>query len=221
MFFGFILSSLSQNNNNNNPHPTLTSPTHFLQRILIPTILLPAGLYLCSYPGENAEWTPWSKQLHTLSTYIFPSTAENIPRFFTAIGLDLCLIAIHLSPSLKRVLSSKPFLWLGRHSFAVYLIHGTLLRTLLTMAFYGWKVTGDLPVEEWAKNESGDPIPPYMHLLPLWHRAFWLPPWVALVYYCAYLWTTYVDAWCARMTKKLEAYVFDDSEKFGLGPLLS
>lgn len=87
------------------------------------------------------------------------------------------------------------------------------------MAFYGWRVTNR--EGEGAVNEAGEPIPPEpMHKLGYWHNAFSLVLWFFLVYYCAHLWTTYVDAWCARVTRKLEEYVFEDGEKSS-GPLLS
>ncbi len=35
-----------------------------------------------------------------------------------------------------------------------------------------------------------------------------MPIWFVIVYFLANLWTKYVDPWCARMTQKLEAYVF-------------
>lgn len=69
--------------------------------------------------------------------------------------------------------------------------------------------------------EDGRPMPPEpMHLLGFWHNACWLLPWFVLVYYCAYLWTAYVDAACARVTKRLEDYVFEEQTEKSTGPLL-
>lgn len=229
IFFGFILSSLA-NPNSLNPELSVRKPSSIITRIVIPAFLLPTGLYFASYPGDHPEYSEWSNNLLILSTYIFPSNTQNIGRFYTAIGLNICLIAVHLSPHLKRFLSSRHLLWLGRHSFAVYLTHGTLLRTLLTMAFYGWTVPSPVVAEATPGSEGGnesgttDPIPTRsderLHLLGWWHNAFWLVPWFALVYYCAYLWTTYVDTFCARLTKRLEDHLTEPTEKSS-GPLLS
>lgn len=104
------------------------------------------------------------------------------------------------------------------------------------MAFYGWKVPthGDETVANFGIgagddglriNEFGDTIAKRdaeerMHLLGWWHNAFFLVPWFLLVYYVAYLWTAYVDMFCATLTRKLEDYVTEPTEKSS-GPLLS
>ncbi|MCV5073210.1 hypothetical protein OFB51_24735, partial [Escherichia coli] len=46
-------------------------------------------------------------------------------------------VCIFLSPSLQNLLSHRLLLWLGHHSFAVYLTHGTILRTLGMWIVYG------------------------------------------------------------------------------------
>jgi hypothetical protein len=42
---------------------------------------------------------------------------------------------------------------------------------------------------------------------------FWVSVWFAVLYYIANLWTTYVDPFCARMTQRLEKYVFEEEEE--------
>jgi len=97
------------------------------------------------------------------------------------------------------------------------------------MAFYGWTVPpesfiegAEIGADGIARNVFGDPVKPEpMHLIGgVYHNTFWLLVFFGVVYYCAYLWTNYVDAACARLTRRLEDYVFEETEKSS-GPLLS
>ncbi|KAJ5888720.1 Acyltransferase 3 [Penicillium taxi] len=176
------------------------------------------GLFICSYPGEHPEWAVWSDYMFKAAHYIFPPEV-NIGKRYSAIGVDLIIFAIFISPSTKDFLSNRLLLWLGKQSFAVYLVHGTLLRTVLCWMLYG--ITGQPwdgePVDGNGApllDDNGEPLHP--HWLPI--RAPWvvgisIPTWIAIVYACAVAWTTYVDPFCARMTHKLEKLVFEEDEK--------
>jgi len=53
-----------------------------------------------------------------------------------ALGCQLLVLCIIMSPWLHRLLSARPLLWLGKVSFGIYLLHGPLLRSLLTICLY-------------------------------------------------------------------------------------
>jgi peptidoglycan/LPS O-acetylase OafA/YrhL len=205
-FFGVFLSDLSQDP----AHQAWCNARKWPSRILSPLLIL-SGLLLASYPENEPQWMAWSKALQNFSQYIFPRGSEN-HRFYTGIGLIFVALGIHFSHSAKAFLSSRYLLWFGKQSFAVYLLHGSLLRSVLCWMMFGIHVPGEVLVE----GGGIQPGPP----LPLCGRfQFWtlLPIWVGIVYACAFYWTKYVDPWCARVTERLVRYVFEDSQQ-GLDP---
>lgn len=170
----------------------------------LPPIFLVVGLLVASYPEDHAEYTRWSHALHIITTYIMPDNYDK-PRFMTSLGLQLIVMGIHFSPRLKDLLSNKYFLWLGKNSFAVYLLHGTLLRWWLVWALYGTTMPQDF------KNEKGEMQKgPKLQLRSWPYLVFWIPIWFVAMYFCADLWTKFVDPMCARWTVAIEKYVWKD-----------
>ncbi|KAL3478446.1 acyltransferase 3 [Aspergillus californicus] len=180
-------------------------------RRVVAVILTAIGLFVCGYPGENPEWSTWSSAMHKAAKYIFPPEV-NIGRRYSALGVDLIIFAIYISPSVKEFLSNRLLLWLGTQSFAVYLVHGTLLRTVLCWMLYG--ITGQpFDPEITQKNEKGEDEPVWIPIRPPWVVAISIPAWIALVYFCATMWTKYVDPFCAKLTQKMENRMFIQEEK--------
>ncbi|OQE22818.1 hypothetical protein PENFLA_c012G02838 [Penicillium flavigenum] len=173
------------------------------------------GLLIASYPGEHPEWAGWSNVMLKASQYIFPPEV-NVGKRYTALGIDMIILAIFFSPSTKDFLSSRLLLWLGKQSFAVYLVHGTMLRVVLCWMLYG--ISG----QPWEGPEplTDDERDDWLPIRPPWVVAISIPIWIGLVYLLAALWTTYVDTFCASMTQKLERAVFVEEEKTPL-PLQS
>lgn len=208
MTFGTLLSDLSQ-------HPDYVSmlanhPKTTTRLSLIPIL---TGLYVASFPtiALAAPWCKWSEELLQLGDMIFPANVDMSKRF-ASLGVMLVAYGILNNALLKDTLSNPFFLWLGRNSFAVYLIHGTLLRSVLAWLLYG--ITGGPWVP--TVDEAGVEIPPpflprrFAGLEFLLVTAFWL----GIVYVCAHLWTTYVDAACARLTSWLEMqFCLKDGER--------
>ncbi|CAG8983231.1 hypothetical protein HYALB_00002667 [Hymenoscyphus albidus] len=202
VFFGAFLSELAQMPG----HMAWCSARKWTTRILSP-ILVFIGLLLASYPEHNPEWMPWSHSMLKASAYIFPKDSET-PRFYSGIGLEFIALGIHFSPGIKGFLSNKYLLWFGKNSFAVYLLHGNLLRTLLVWMYFGLKVPADI-VQADGKVERAPN-------LALCGRArFWLclPIWFVVLYSVANQWTKHVDPWCARMTEKFVGYVTMEEQK--------
>jgi peptidoglycan/LPS O-acetylase OafA/YrhL len=207
-FFGAFLSDLSQHP----PHIAWCQSKKWLSRILSP-ILIVIGLLLASYPEDKAQWMTWSRYMGHTSIYIFPKDNET-PRYYSGIGLEFIALGIHFSPSAKKVLSSKYLLWFGKNSFAVYLLHGALLRSVLVWMLFGFSVPPDI-IKEDGRHE---PAPKMKFTASRARWYFWLPIWFVMLYYIANLWTKYVDPWCARVTERFVKYVFEDpAEQQGHG----
>ena len=84
-----------------------------------------------SYPGGFAESSTWSKWLQNFAMQHFPSENHSyIDRIYGSIGGILLVGGIIISPHARWALSRPPLLWLGKVSFAIYLVHGTFLRTV-------------------------------------------------------------------------------------------
>lgn len=178
-------------------------------RKIIALPLFITGLLIASYPGENPEWAHWSNTLYKTAHYLFPPEV-NIGKRYTALGIDLIIFAIYISPSTKSFLSNPLLLWLGKQSFAVYLVHGTLLRTVLCWMLYG------ITAQPWAPkfDEKGEfAEPPWIPIRGPWVVGIAIPVWIGIVYVCAAAWTKYVDSFCARVTQWLEGVMFMEDEK--------
>lgn len=178
-------------------------------RSLLSTSLILIGLYFMSYPEENPEWAPWSTKLLLFGSYIFPE-AVDYARYFPGFGVNLLTLGIIFNDTAKRILSLSFFGWMGQLSFAVYLLHAPLLRTILTWALFGWSAQ---PAQGY--DEEGNPLP-----------AGWIPPadrWVWMIaiplfylflYRVAALWAQHVEPWCGRVTNRFEELVFRDDAKY-------
>lgn len=167
------------------------------------------GLYVAGYPGERGDWAGWSQQLTYVGDYIFPPGTDDYTKRWTAVGWDLMVTGIWLSPTLQTIFSNKTFMWFGRNSFAVYLTHGTVLRVFLARLVYGW--SGEPFVVD--KNEKGEDVP---HWLPQGGSLTFIiaiPMFFLVEYTIAHFWTTYVDSWCAKATKRLEDTMFESEDE--------
>jgi hypothetical protein len=165
------------------------------------------GLYLMSYPEENAEWAPWSSGLQYLgTTYFFPANTE-LARWYPGVGVEVFVLGVMFNPMVKRGLSHRWLCWIGKMSFAVYLIHAPLLRTILTYMIYGLSPR----TPSYYIDEHGQPLPPG------WRREYsrmWtivaVPIFYVILYRLAASWVKYVDPWCGRVTNWVERQVFRD-----------
>jgi len=177
-------------------------------RRAVQTACIVVGLYVAGYPLERPEWAAWSAQLEWIGEYLFPPGSD-WPRRWTAVGWDLTVTGIWLSPTLQSIFSNKMFMWIGRNSFAVYLTHGTVLRVFAARLIYGWSG------EPWTveKNEKGEDV--YHYLPRAGPAAFMIaiPVFFVVEYTIAHFWTTYIDAWCAKATKWLEDTMFDSEDE--------
>jgi hypothetical protein len=219
---GTLLAELAQHRPTQN---FIASHQRLLTFVVAPLILLIGG-FVGSYPQEHEDWSSWSRFLlqHLVDpegdgsrgSIIVPRGTDRQRR--TSAFFIMCVsVSLFLSPLFQKLLSHRLLIWLGHHSFAVYLVHGTILRTVGIWIAYG--ISGE-PWEEAGKNEDGTP-----------REQEWIPPrgrphtmvaivvFVVLTYTAAWAWMRWVDTACARATQWLENRVFDDEEGEGNGEL--
>lgn len=186
--------------------------------IVAPIIMLIGG-WVGSYPQEHEDWAEWSQNLHNYlmdpegdenrGSWLVPK-GSNIHRRTSAFFIYTVAISIFISPAIQRLLSHRLLLWLGKHSFAVYLVHGTLLRTVGMWVVYG--ITGQ-PWTEAQKNEDGTSQPQeWIKPKSRSHKLLAVIIFTAVTYTAAWAWMKWVDTACARATEWLEERLFDDGE---------
>jgi peptidoglycan/LPS O-acetylase OafA/YrhL len=126
-FFGIILAEFSMSK-----LATMLAP---LSPLLTPPIIVFA-LVLMSYPASNPSGAPWSAFLEQFGyTHFGPQALD---RMYGSIGGVLLAAAIIISPHARVLLSQRPLKWLGKVSFAIYLLHGTFMRTIFAwLLFFG------------------------------------------------------------------------------------
>ena len=111
------------------------------------------GLYICSFPEDHYEWASWSDGIAQASNMAIPISGE-LSRYIHSVGAQIFILGLHFSDLAKKALSNRLFVWMGKRSFAVYLIHPLFIRTVLVWVMYG---TIKLPNDF---DDYGKPIPP-------------------------------------------------------------
>ena len=199
-FFGVFMADLQ----NLEPGTFTVSKTarSGLLRGMVSIFFLVFGLYVASLPDDHFEWAPWSLNLRNFMATILPPNPD-FPHFSSGLGLDLIVVGLHFNPMARTILSNRFFRWLGRMSFAVYLLHNQILRSVLCWMVYGFAIPKE--GEPLLKFES----PGRLFML--------LPIYFTLVYTAAHFWTNYVNSWCIKVAGRLvEAIKEDPDEKPGL-----
>lgn len=189
-------------------------------RIFASVFFLFIGFFMASLPDDHYDYQPWSQSLYEFMRTILPRDPD-FPRFSSGIGLDLIVMGLHFSDAARNVLASKPFIWLGRMSFAVYLLHNQILRSLLCWMVYGFSLPEQPePLQDELTGEWFTPEAPRLQFPGATRLFMVLPIYWFTVYGAAWLWTTYVDAWCARVTEKLVGAIKEDDGREKSEPLL-
>ncbi|KAI9798922.1 MAG: hypothetical protein M1825_004935 [Sarcosagium campestre] len=168
--------------------------------------MIATGMWFCSYPEEHPEWRPWSKNLQHLGDALFPAGAE-YSRFYPSLGVEALSIGIVFNTTAKKIFSHPWLCWLGQMSFPIYLLHAPLIRTVLTWMLYGISI----PVGGGPKGDN--PPPEKLHLHNRYICAIAIPLFYVFLYRVAFYWNKHVDAWCGRVTNKLEDLLFTDQAK--------
>jgi hypothetical protein len=184
----------------------------------LPLILAAVAIYIGSYPEEYQDETAWSRYLHLLGDYIFPgrkiltllysNLAEVLVRLFPISGASLFIVAILFSPHLRHWLSHGYLVFLGSISFSMYLIHATLMRTVLA-----WVLFGILPQpfqEEVVRSNANGPgrftdivVHPLSFAWTVVRGAVFIL-WMCLLVSVATVWRDRVDRWGIKLARLVE-----------------
>ena len=176
--------------------PVLTS--------LLTSMSIFLGLISISYPEDHPEWAVWSKAMLNLGHYIFPRGSE-YARFYPALGAQLICYGVMFNKTARAIFSSSWPCFFGRVSFAVYLIHAPLIRTILTWGLWGMSTRPPSP----GKNKDGHQIAqPWTPMGSKWVAFALIPLYYIILYRLALLWVAHVDPLCGRITNWVEEKIF-------------
>ncbi|KAJ5988941.1 Acyltransferase 3 [Penicillium waksmanii] len=195
IFAGMMLAELSLNNCQ---FSASLKPRALFQTV--PYGLVVLGFYLCSFPDQYAEQTAWSSQLAHIGDAIFPK-GSNISRYFASIGAQIVCLGAMLSPTLRRIFSSRVLLWLGSISFPLYLIHGPLMRSVLVYLLYWPMSLGFMPAllaDGTPNPESYIPTPNTFRLRVILSLFF------AFLLFIVRLWSIHIEPKMGAATNYLE-----------------
>jgi hypothetical protein len=177
----------------------LNNPRYAALRRTASVFLMVIGLTVCSYPADHADWQRWSLAIEERLTFLLPLDVH-MPKRFTAIGLECFVFGVVLNHTARSFLTSAPLQFLGKYSFAVYLTHGTTLKSVLVWMIYG--ISGQ-PWKKTINDKGEEQDPPWLPRCSVAGFVFWVPVWLALVYAVAWVWMRYVDSWCERFSQRV------------------
>ncbi|KAJ5040650.1 acyltransferase 3, partial [Bipolaris maydis] len=157
----------------------------------IPAMMIVFGMFMAGFPQDSFENTRWSETMATIM-HTLTSEKTDIRRYWDHLGAATILMGVFFSKNARKVLTSPVFNFLGRVSFPVYLIHNTLIKTVLTWMIY-------LPsAMNPPKNEKGEMQDLQRGSIP--HILIAIAIFYYILYRCASLWVKYVDPICANLT---------------------
>ena len=191
VFSGILLAEFS-----------LTTTPALLSRCspLLTPPLLTLALVLMSFPSDAPLSAPWSSHLLTLGQRLLPPQLD-FGRTYGSLGALLLVLAIIISPHARAALASPALALLGRLSFPLYLLHGTVVRSLFAWCMFAG---AELAVVE-ERNADGSLATSERLPLPGGARI------AASVLVCAvvcgaasYAWAGRVEPWFGRCTKWAE-----------------
>ena len=190
IFSGILLAEL-----NNSDIPLRFSPFSW---IYTPPLTILA-LILMSFPAEYQKQAPWSRFLLKLHYKVFPAAAF-VDRSWPAMGSALLCFTIIMSPQLRRVLSHRVFLWLGKISFPLYLLHGSFMRSILA-----WLLFAKQSLVEMEERNGSETYVVMKYPLPSM-ATFWvvLPIFFLILFPATHLWAIKVEPQFGAITKKAE-----------------
>lgn len=88
--------------------------------------LFVVGLYFGSSPNLGFKWTPGYRWIWSIT----PSTYPEPHRFPQTIGATLIVFSINHSPEIQKLFTNRLSQYLGKISYAFYIVHGPILHSL-------------------------------------------------------------------------------------------
>lgn len=189
--------------------PLLLSPySHFFAPPLALT-----GLFLMSFPSQFQPWTYWSNFLFEACHKIAPVGIE-VSRFWPTIGAQVLTLAIVVSPHLRRGLSHRWLLWLGKISFPLYLLHGSFMRSILA-----WMLFHRQTLKNIEETNGGNTVIVLRYPLPgIPTFLVVMPVFMVILLGATHLWAVKVEPWFGWITDKAQKTMFAKQEWPNLTP---
>ena len=127
-FSGIMLAELTQT--------SLPQKVSAVSKILAPPLAI-FSLLLMSFTDNSPDKAPWNSALYDFGLKYLPGdTSGALARTYGSIGGALLIVSIIVSPYFRWILSRKPLQWLGKVSFAIYLLHGMVLRSVFAWVLF-------------------------------------------------------------------------------------
>lgn len=167
-----------------------------------PALLILIGMFMSSYPQDAPEHAAWSHTMARFMHKLVPKDAD-VRRYWDSLGASSVLLGIFFSRNARRVLTSSVFNFLGRVSFPVYLLHNTLIKSVLTWMIY-------LPS---AMNPPRDEKGEQMDLQrgSTTHIFIAVGVFYYILYRMALLWVVYIDPLCAKVVNASLRWAYGES----------
>ncbi|KAF2402170.1 hypothetical protein EJ06DRAFT_328104 [Trichodelitschia bisporula] len=175
---------------------------------VLPPILMAVGMFICGYPQDAPGNAPWSAVMERIMTAITPEGTD-LRRHWDSLGATMILVGIFTCEPARRVLTSSVCNYMGRVSFAVYLLHNQLIKTLLTWMVY-------LPSAMKPQvDEMGNPKD--LARGPPLQMGCAIATFFYMLYRLAGLWNRWVDPMCVRVVGAVIRRMKGEGEKSLLG----
>lgn len=131
---------------------------------------------------------------------------DDLTRLFPIFGASLLIFSILFSPDLRQILSHHRLVFLGSISFSMYLLHATLMRTVLAWVLYGllpqpWQAEMQAEAIEGIENPYETHPFPFIWSV-IWGIVFIL--WLGLLLCVSTIWRNWIDFYSIILSKWLE-----------------
>ncbi|KAF2195334.1 hypothetical protein K469DRAFT_698913 [Zopfia rhizophila CBS 207.26] len=169
----------------------------------VPALLIVVGMFMAGYPQDAPQNARWS---HMMAKFMHSITAKDadIRRYWDSIGASTVLLGIFFSRNARRVLTSPVFNFLGRVSFPVYLLHNSLIKSVLTWMVY-------LPsAMNPPRNEKGEQMD--LQRGSTMHVFIAIAVFYYILYRMASLWVQYVDPVCAKVVNAATKWAYGEPQ---------
>jgi peptidoglycan/LPS O-acetylase OafA/YrhL len=174
----------------------------------VPALMIIAGMFMAGYPQDAAQNAHWS---HMMQTFMHSITVKDsdVRRYWDHLGAGTVLLGIFFSRNARRVLTSPVFNFLGRVSFPVYLMHNTMIKSVLTWMIY-------LPsAMNPPRNEKGEQMD--LQRGSTTHVFIAIAVFYYVLYRSAAFWVAHIDPFCARVVNAATKWAYGEAPSISNG----
>ncbi|KAF2000533.1 hypothetical protein P154DRAFT_465716 [Amniculicola lignicola CBS 123094] len=179
----------------------------------VPALMIITGLFMAGYPQDNPQNAHWS---HMMSKFMHSLAGKDsdVRRYWDHLGASTVLLGIFFSRNARRVLTSPIFNFVGRVSFPVYLMHNTMIKTVLTWMVY-------LPsAMNPPRNEKGEQMD--LRRGSRTHVFIAIAIFYYILYRTAALWVAHIDPLCGKIVNTFTKWAYGEpsTSSSNGGPIL-